>query len=136
MIQQVYKIGIVGSSKVEDNISAYKQIKEFILEQFKSTPFIEIVSGGADGVDKIAIDIAKELCIAHKEFLPKTQDWAGFKPRNIKIAEYCDEVVSFALPLKTKKCYHCNANHEKTAGCWTAKYARGIPKKGRTIILK
>ena len=35
-------------------------------------------------------------------------------------------IVSFALPFKTTKCYHCtNAgrddNHEKTAGCYTGK---------------
>lgn len=56
-----------------------------------------IISGGARGVDTIAVDAAKECGL---EFLVFEADWEKYGPsagprRNRKIAEACDEVVAF-----------------------------------------
>jgi hypothetical protein len=102
----------------------------------KENPEIEIVSGGASGVDSLAIQIAKDLNIPYKVFEPKTPNWDGFKARNLEIAKYSTKVVSFANKFTTTKCYHCERvgkdnNHEKTAGCYTG-YNHG---EYETIVL-
>ncbi len=86
-----------------------------------------IVSGGADGVDRIAVKIAKKLGFKVIEYLPKGIGWQYYMPRNLLIANKCDKVYSVALSLigNGTKCYHCaraglDNNHFKTAGCWTA----------------
>jgi hypothetical protein len=57
----------------------------------------EIVSGGADGIDTAAKELAKELGIPLKEFLP---DYALFGKRaplvrNDQIVDYADMVLAF-----------------------------------------
>ena len=91
-----------------------------------------IISGGAKGVDKMAIEIAKGLGFQTKEFLPEVYDWTpkgqnigkiGYKKRNLQIAEECDKILCFTIPAKHdyEKCYHHKPKqqHKKTAGCWT-----------------
>ena len=86
-----------------------------------------IVSGGAYGVDRIAVKIANKLWFNVIEYLPKGIGWQYYMPRNLLIANKCDKVYSVALSLigNGTKCYHCaraglDNNHFKTAGCWTA----------------
>ena len=116
------KIGIVGSSEAEITTSI-----NFIMKLMKEYPSdTEFVSGGAKGIDT-AVDIAcqtlgRKLTI----FLSDKHEWASYSKRNLKIARYCDEVISIALPFKEdgiqKYCYHCKSKrHQKTAGCWTAR---------------
>jgi hypothetical protein len=130
------KLGIVGASRTTDDNLAYEQIKIYVQNLQKENPEIEIVSGGASGVDSLAIQIAKDLNIPYKVFEPKTPNWDGFKARNLEIAKYSTKVVSFANKFTTTKCYHCERvgkdnNHEKTAGCYTG-YNHG---EYETIVL-
>lgn len=81
-----------------------------------------------------------------REFPPATRQWStGYRPRNVQIALACDEVVCLAvreLPpgfsgMRFRLCYHCGtADHVKSGGCWTTRYARGLGKlSSRTIVL-
>ena len=126
-------IGIVGSSTAEkpeanqDNIA--KAVHDILSQYNKSDT--TIVSGGGEGVDRIAIDVAKLEEFRTVEYPPTSKNWEEYKKRNLQIAEECDKVYSIALALGTSKgwrknvqCYHCkNAGkdtmHEKTAGCYT-----------------
>lgn len=129
-----YKLAIVGSSKGGTN--AEKRIRELVSDyQNLYGRRLVIVSGGALGVDSIADRVAKELGVPTEIYLPKTNDWSGYKERNIKIAENSNEVVSIALPKTKIRCYHCNENHEKTAGCYTAILAKEMGRTGRTIVV-
>jgi hypothetical protein len=112
-------IAIVGSSHSKDK--GYTQIKNLIESYPKDTI---IISGGAKGIDTLAIKIANELGYETKVYLPKTQTWPDFKIRNLKIASIANKIYSFADPLLTKPCYHCknankNNNHQVTGGCYT-----------------
>ena len=117
-------IGIVGSSKAR-YIMVVESIN-VILDMYnpKTTT---LVSGGADGVDSIAVGIGRKRGYNIIEYKPKGIGWVYYKPRNIEIANKCDKVYSIALELigNGTKCYHCakaglDNNHFKTAGCWTA----------------
>ena len=103
-----------------------------------------VVSGGCHlgGVDKWAIREAKRWEIETHEFLPKTQNWTGYKARNILIAEASDIVVCLSVDVLPdgfkaggweKYCYHCKTDsHIKSGGCWTVKKAKELGKQGWT----
>ena len=122
-------IGIVGSSKATTTQEVVDVVCN-ILDRYDKKDTV-IVSGGANGIDRIAIDIASALGYDTIEYLPRGIGWQYYKPRNILIANKCDKVYSIALPLSngSRRCYHCGDNnpdsnnvatHTKTAGCWTA----------------
>ena len=120
-------IGIVGSSKAQHNQGGVALTVHNILDRYNNRD-TTIVSGGAEGVDTIAIGIAKLHGYNVIEYKPDEYNWNGYKKRNLLIANKCDKVYSIALPFiafKGHKCYHCEKigidnNHTKTAGCWTA----------------
>lgn len=83
-------------------------------------------------------------------FPPANFTWErGFKPRNIRIAQNSDIVVSIVvdrLPvgfkgMTHKLCYHCARHsatfepHVKSGGCWTMHYAREIGKRGELFVI-
>ena len=122
-------IGIVGSSKAKVDDVAVSICS--ILDTYNPQD-TTIVSGGADGVDKIAVGIARLQGYNILEYKPSKingvyqRGWQYYRERNLMIANKCDKVYSIALPLNNgKRCYHCakvglDDNHYKTAGCWTA----------------
>ena len=117
------KIGIVGSSHAGE----YNHLVALSWYLGKLNPETDtVVSGGGKGVDTIIARLARAKGFNVIEFKPTAYNWDEFKKRNLQIAKESDRVVSFALPFKTNKCWHCaNAgkdnNHEKTAGCFTGK---------------
>ncbi len=123
------KVGIVGSSK-----ATYDQAHEAIELIINSYPLdTTFISGGAKGIDNVVKLICAKLNRNIIEMIPKQQNWAEFKKRNLLIAKHSDVVISVALKFSGNPCYHCNnSTHDKTAGCYTLKHA----KKGRVVVLK
>lgn len=81
------KIAIVGS----------RNISQIDIEKYIPDGVIEIVSGGAEGVDTLAKQYALSNNIKYTEFLP---DYAKFKrgaplKRNEEIAKYSDIALAF-----------------------------------------
>lgn len=83
------KLAIVGSVCLKDNEAAQDKI-EFVIGTYKPT---EVVSGGAKGIDTMAVEYAKSIGIATKEYLPRAKGWNHYRVRNIQIARYCDRLV-------------------------------------------
>lgn len=87
------KIAIVGSRDYQD----LGAIKEAVAKIAANIPDAEIVSGGARGVDTIAVDEARRLGLKTKVF---PADWdnlgkaAGYI-RNEQIILYSDKVLAF-----------------------------------------
>lgn len=102
------------------------------MEYPKDTIFI---SGGAQGIDKAVETVCKLLKRKCEVFLPKINKWVGgYRERNWKIAQECDEVVCIAKRSHDKKtyCYHCGSEeHERTGGCYTARRC----KKFRIVVM-
>jgi len=83
------RVAIVGSR----NYPALEEVREFVRSLLKDS---EVVSGGARGVDSVAVSEALKLGLKIKVFEP---DWglgrgAGMI-RNGEIAKYADRVVAF-----------------------------------------
>ena len=125
-------IGLVGSSKAGtrgfENIS--KVVEYWVDLTQQANQDIRFASGGGVGIDSTARSVCKKFEVDFKEFKPDGIGWDANKKRNLQIANYCDKVISFALPFGTTvgvpKCFHCEKagkdnNHEKTAGCYTGK---------------
>lgn len=123
------RLAIIGSSNIKYN-KCYGSMGAIIeMEE----PDI-IVSGGAYGADKISEDIAKELNIKTDIYLPKTNDWDGYKERNILIAENCDKLYNFVIKDDKSYCYHHKrGGHIKSGGCWTENYAKQLGKQVTVI---
>ena len=81
------KLAIVGSRGIQ-NID----LKEYI-----TNDVLEIVSGGAKGVDTIAREFAKANSITLVEFLPEYKKYGRGAPlvRNKEIVNYSDKVLVF-----------------------------------------
>ncbi len=129
-------IAIVGAS-VPDNEELIKSEIRKILND-EDNPIL--ISGGAKGVDTIASKMAEELGVKSIIFLPQVMQWdppneIGYKARNIQIAEYCDKLYCFPARLRDRRCYHCDADHQVSGGCWTMWYARKKGKETKIILL-
>ena len=129
------RIAIVGASKPTFNEERdAQQFCGLMMNQWiKEFDNLEIVSGGAKGIDTVAVDTARGLGIKCKVFVPEVPNWEGYKARNLKIAEYCDQIYCLPASLKKTKCYHCNEPHERSGGCWTAKKVKEMGKLSRVI---
>ncbi len=133
------KIAIVGTSNL--NNFEWSRVVDIIGNEGLRQPKIEVVTGDADGVDSVArVSVSLTDCITTVFHAPAKQ-WEdkegmeGFKTRNTKIAEYCDELICITTSVKIKKCYHCNADHQRTGGCWTMKEAARLGKPVRLYVV-
>lgn len=128
-------LAIVGSVRLEGSLEAYRIIAEEITQfslgrnALHSAP--HIVSGGARGIDSMAIEVtlAIESVLAigldYTEFLPAGNSWPYYKVRNLRIAEACDELVRIVSPKS------------KTYGSgWTRDRAREMGKICREFVVQ
>jgi hypothetical protein len=140
------RLGIVGSEKAK--FTPATEAKARALIRSLLSPGDIVVSGACHlgGIDIWAVEEARAMGCGVVEFPPATRNWTdGYKPRNLKIAEYSDEVVCITvkeLPegytgMKFQLCYHCGTNaHVKSGGCYTVKQARRMGKTGRVLVIK
>lgn len=132
------RIAIVGTShNMTDNEE--RDIRQFIAIILKNRCDKDtdiIISGGAKGVDTIAIEIAKGLGFQTKIYKSKTEYWKSYKERNLQIAQDCNELHCLSIPVHEKKCYHHEEleEHEKTAGCWTMNKAMELDKNCQLVV--
>ena len=135
------KVAIVGIShgfteKEEKDIYLFCAV---ILHEYNKDD-TEIISGGAKGVDQIAIEVAHDLGYNTTVFRPYSMDWPGYKKRNIRIAKVCDRLYCISTPIHNISCYHhmqeeiTRPNHEKTAGCWTMNLALKENKPCKLLV--
>ena len=83
------RVGVIGCR----NIDTYdiQEIISYIPKQCS-----EIVSGGAQGIDQMAREIAKTLSVPITEFLPDYQKYGRAAPvrRNQQIVDYSDLIIA------------------------------------------
>lgn len=138
------RIGIVGAEGAKFTPCGESCARALIRSLLQ--PGDEVVSGGCHlgGIDIWAIEEAHALDLYCHQYLPSVLSWeAGYKPRNILIAQNSDYVVCIAvnkLPpefrgMQHRLCYHCGtSDHVKSGGCWTTKYARRLGKPTDLLV--
>lgn len=118
-------LAIVGSVSLADNAEAEAKIENAI-RRYKPS---RIVSGGAAGIDTMAIEAAKRKGIAHTIHFPGKQAWGrgepnGFEARNRLVAEDCTHLVRIV------------ASDTKTYGSgWTRDRAHELGKIHETHVV-
>lgn len=137
MGESTTKVAIVGTSIMLSE-SEERNIIEIVSNIIKSSPRdATIISGGSLGVDSIAIEVAEMLAYKTEVYKPETNDWEGYKERNLWLARDCDELHCISVPVHKQPCYHHSgipAPHEKTAGCWTLNKAKELDKKCELLV--
>jgi len=97
-----------------------------------------VISGGAKGVDTIAIEIAKNHGFEVEVFNAVLPEWKYYKERNLLISKNCDKLYCITTTNRTEqsKCYHHDEpqDHEKTAACWTMKKALELKKVCQLMV--
>lgn len=90
------KLAIVGCHRWLKPAYAESQAKSILRAFVVCYEPVEIISGGADCVDRWAEEIADELAIPKNILLPQNQRWApdGYQKRNIEIARACTHLVA------------------------------------------
>ena len=92
------KLAIVGSTVLEDSEALVKLAVSLWFTKLKATC---IVSGAAMGVDRIAAETARLMGLEVIEFPPKTNNWEGYKERNMLIAKECDKLLRIVSKRST-----------------------------------
>lgn len=132
------KLAIVGTSRLTD--FERSRVIDLIHNEFLRSPKISLITGDADGVDSLVpacnfVERCELLVVKSLEKYWEPNSGHGFKERNIRIAEECDELICITTKTKDIKCYHCNMDHQRTGGCWTMKYAKSLGKPTRLYVV-
>ena len=131
------KVAIVGTTAklTKDEQLVMKREIALVLKKYPTDTII--ISGGAKGVDAMALEVAKDIGFKTQEYKSEKEQWEYYKKRNLQIANDCDELYCFSVSVRKTKCYHHNPpqSHEKTAGCWTLEKAANMIKPCTLIVL-
>lgn len=134
-------IGIVGNEAAKFTSGTEMQARKAIWAILSRPGVTGMVSGGCHlgGVDIWAEEEARMLGLEVIVHYPRVHRWSGgYRERNILIAKQCVELDNIVIanypPHYTGRrftgCYHCGtADHVKSGGCWTQKYARKLGKQ-------
>lgn len=133
------KVAMVGTTAIltENEEQVMRQEIELVLKKYPTNTII--ISGGAKGVDALAIEIAEDMGFQTQteQYKPEKEEWKYYKKRNLQLANDCDELYCFSVSVRKVKCYHHNPpqKHEKTAGCWTLDKAKQMNKTCVLVVL-
>ncbi len=133
-------VGIVGSSKltpIEAELARAK-IQSIIHALDDNSDLLQIVTGDADGIDKIVREEVSKSDISLIIETSEIKRWEGkngFKQRNLRIARHVDYLYCLVTIIKDQKCYHCNKDHQRSGGCWTLLQVEKRGKSGEVIVI-
>lgn len=119
------RLAIVGSRDFSDP-DAWDTIETIIRDTITRLDPIEVISGGARGVDTAAEQIAQDMLIDVTVYEPANGRWEphGYRERNQRIADECTHLL--AIRCKTSKSYGSG---------WTRDYAAHQGKPYQTVML-
>lgn len=97
------RLAIVGSTQFAEDDAAAARAAVVIEQAIKRYKPIQIVSGGAVGIDSMARAAARVYGIDLQEHFPKNRRWKpdGFADRNLLIAQDCTRLLAIRHPDST-----------------------------------
>ena len=113
-------LAIVGTRHFS-NPKAMTYAELIIVHEITSGKWDGIVTGDAPGIDQLVWDTCENLEMPCDPLSPRHRRWEpdGFKERNMRVAEACDELLCIRDPEST------------TYGSgWTADYTGALPPAG------
>jgi len=116
VLNSPFKLGIIGTRLVKDK-ELVKAIITHYIERYVNNS-LTVISGGAEGVDSIAEEVARSLDIPFMAYLPEGHKWGDFEKRNKQIVAECDMLL--VIRYRESKTYGSG---------WTRDYAIKIGKK-------
>lgn len=119
-----FKLGVVGTRLVKDRELVRAIIAHYV-QMFSGGCDITVISGGAEGVDTIAEEVANELGVKFIAYLPNGDTWEHYRERNKRIVEDCDMLL--VIRYKDSKTYGSG---------WTRDYAKRIGKRVVSIEIE
>lgn len=115
------KLAIVGSTSLAGNAEAKRIIRD-VLDELRPDC---VVSGGAIGIDTMAVEEANRREIGTLVHWPVGKGWSFYKERNLRIAKDCDHLVRIV------------AVNAKTYGSgWTRDRAAEMGKPTREYVVQ
>lgn len=87
------RLAIVGSTQFERDMPATEWASVLINKVLARYEPEAVVSGGAEGIDSLGVKLAEAAGIQVVEFLPATRNWAGYKARNLLVAQDCTHLL-------------------------------------------
>ncbi len=118
-----FRLGIVGTRLVKDKELVKVIITHYIKRYVNNS--LTVISGGAEGVDSIAEEVARSFNIPFIAYLPEGNKWGDFEKRNKLIVAECD--VLLVIRYSESKTYGSG---------WTRDYAMKINKKVVSIEIE
>lgn len=90
------------------------------LEEYIPENTVELVSGGAKGIDSCVKEFSKAHNIRFTEFLPDYNKYRKYAPlkRNLKIINYADYVIAFWEGKSKLKPMSCEISRGSSALCF------------------
>ncbi len=116
VLNSPFKLGVIGTRLVKDK-ELVKAIITYYIKRYGNN-LLTIISGGAEGVDSIAEEVARSFNIPFIAYLPEGNKWGDFEKRNKQIVEGCD--ILLVIRYKESKTYGSG---------WTRDYAMKIGRK-------
>lgn len=119
------RLAIVGSRDFSDP-DAWDTIEQIISDTITRLDPVEVISGGARGVDTVAAQIAEDMLLEVTVYESANGRWEpnGYRERNQRIADECTHLL--AIRCKTSKTYGSG---------WTRDYAVQQGKPCQTVML-
>ena len=90
---ETLRLAIVGSRSLDKDPTALAVVVATIEHYHTHHPRLIVVSGGAIGIDRIAIAEARRLGIGVFEYLPSGRGWRHYRARNLRIAHDCNRLI-------------------------------------------
>jgi hypothetical protein len=113
---------------LEGNYAARVRLEKALSWCLGRWPDLVVISGGAVGIDTMAVTVARELGIPEErivEHLPKGKNWPAYKARDKIIAEDCDRLICIVG--------ECSTTHGSQ---WTRDEAARLGKPVKTYIIR
>lgn len=111
-------LAIVGSTHFDRDMQAWWNAHNFIHTYMQGNMPDKVISGGAVGIDTIAVQVANIYGVHFQNFYPENNRWEpdGYRKRNIEIAKACTRLLCIRHFQSSTRGSSWTADHAQSLG--------------------